>query len=368
MDETPKKISHSAELCFLCKIAFPTNNEKIRVFGKSNIDIHSLILRATNVDLSAYVGCESLAICRTSCYKRLVRYKNAIKKVDEIEYEIKQDFDKITSLSTKRMAKEDENIAERTSKRSLTFGEVKSTASAKAIVDRRSDSRKDSYANITSSSAIVAIPVHTTSKQLQWSPIGNVTSTPTSTSTPLQNVVSYSSHVSSGNQTKSKVYLTVQYPSKTIGKDLTNTDFASVGKAIANGNLDRVARAVLKNTALKTCILSKLLRLLTIQVNGLCSRRVPSILRGKTKDDLIGFELKNLCLEWKERAPILYAFLMTVASSKKESDLVWLPSVAVAGSILLKQRNPHMNTCASVLGIMLKSRSLEVCFSLMASM
>ena len=45
------------------------------VFGKSALDISSLIIRATKVDLSVYVGC--VAICRTNCYKRLVRCKNA---------------------------------------------------------------------------------------------------------------------------------------------------------------------------------------------------------------------------------------------------------------------------------------------------
>ena len=47
------------------------------VFGKSALDISSLIIRATKVDLSVYVGC--VAFCRTKCYKRLVRCKNALK-------------------------------------------------------------------------------------------------------------------------------------------------------------------------------------------------------------------------------------------------------------------------------------------------
>lgn len=337
--ETPKKISHQADLCFLCKKAFSTvKNEKIKVFGKSCIDINSLILRATKVNLLTYVGCENLAIC-VSCYSRFKRYQNAIKKVDEFEYEIKRDFEELIPLHTKRMAKDEENIEERMSiKRSLNFGEAKNDNSINVekctITDQVSTAK--------------AQPGAIYSEEMRK---------PLVTSTPVVKVVSDSS-ASSGSETK--VYITVHYPSKLIRKEL-KTDFASLGKAIANGSPERVARAVLKNADLKTCVVKKVLRLLTTQVNGLCSRRVPSILRAKTKDELIGFELKNVCLEWKERAPLLYAFLMTVASSKKESDLVWLSSVAVAGSILLKQRNPHMNGCATVLGIILKSRSLEVC-------
>ena len=50
---------------------------------------------------------------------------------------------------------------------------------------------------------------------------------------------------------------------------------------------------------------------------------------------------------------------MTCAGTKKQNNPDWLPSVPVAGSILLKQRNPHMNGCAAVLGILLTSNSLE---------
>jgi len=56
--ETPKKISFS-EVCFLCK-AKVSSKEKIKVFGKSTVAIHSLTLRSIEVDLSVYVG----AICR----------------------------------------------------------------------------------------------------------------------------------------------------------------------------------------------------------------------------------------------------------------------------------------------------------------
>ena len=52
--ETPKKILTS-EVCFLC-MAKVSSEEKIKVFGKSTMAIHSLILRSTEVDLSVYVG------------------------------------------------------------------------------------------------------------------------------------------------------------------------------------------------------------------------------------------------------------------------------------------------------------------------
>ena len=102
MNETPKKLSNRQECCFLCKSLLTNDRDKIRVFGKSNIDIPSWILRATKFDLAHYVGCDKFAICRVSCYKRLTRYKNALQKVEDIEYEIAKEFNLLLPVSELR--------------------------------------------------------------------------------------------------------------------------------------------------------------------------------------------------------------------------------------------------------------------------
>ena len=111
--ETPKKICHDGESCFLCKGTFSVAKEKIRVFGKSSLDISSLIHRALNVDLTVYVDREQLAICRTQCYSWIVRYKNAVQKVEEIGGEIKRNFGGDFPFRVKRMAKDHFNSSER---------------------------------------------------------------------------------------------------------------------------------------------------------------------------------------------------------------------------------------------------------------
>ena len=68
--------------------------------------IHSLILRATEVDLPVYVGSNLAAICPTRCYNCLLRYKRALDRVGEIENEIKQDFTNNGPFRVKRLAKE----------------------------------------------------------------------------------------------------------------------------------------------------------------------------------------------------------------------------------------------------------------------
>ena len=96
------------------------------MFGKSNVDICSLVYRATNVGLSVYVDCEKLAICRTQCYNRIVRFNNALQKVDEISEEIRGYFGGDVSLRVKRMAKDNCNTPE--AKKSMDFGNPRAAA------------------------------------------------------------------------------------------------------------------------------------------------------------------------------------------------------------------------------------------------
>ena len=86
------------------------------MFGKSAVAIHSLILRATEADLSVYVGRALAAICRSRYYKR------ALDIVEEIENEIKQDLTHDGPFRIKRLAKESGQKPE--AKKSLTFGDA----------------------------------------------------------------------------------------------------------------------------------------------------------------------------------------------------------------------------------------------------
>jgi len=118
--KTPKKILTS-EACFLCK-AKVSRKEKIKVFGKSAVTIYSLILHATETDLSVYVGRALAAICRSRCYNHLLRYKRALDRVAEIENEIKQDLTHDGLFRVKRLAKESGQKPE--AKKSLKFGDA----------------------------------------------------------------------------------------------------------------------------------------------------------------------------------------------------------------------------------------------------
>ena len=107
-------------------------------------------------------------------------------------------------------------------------------------------------------------------------------------------------------------------------------------------------------------IVEKTLGILKKEVMELCSKTNPSLLRKSSKEGLTDFDLQHVCEEWKVRAPLFYSFLMTSASNKRTKASSWFGSVAVAGSVLLKQRNKQMDATSSLLGIMMKTKSIEV--------
>ena len=74
--ETPKKVTSAEGDCFLCKDKIPSLKEKVKIFGKSELEIGALIHRWLGVDLSVYVGSENLAIC-CLCYNMLNAYSKA---------------------------------------------------------------------------------------------------------------------------------------------------------------------------------------------------------------------------------------------------------------------------------------------------
>ena len=144
------------------------------------------------------------------------------------------------------------------------------------------------------------------------------------------------------------VKVVIQYPSKPVNRTLAK-EYEAIGKALAYGPPHRLAKAVTKNKELSKLVIHNVMKLLSIEVSALCSRNKPSILRncGNFLKGLVNFDLQSLCEEWKERAPPFFSFLMTccISTGSTSEAVKWLPSAAVAGSVLLKQRHPHANEC-----------------------
>ena len=80
--------------------------------------------------------------------------------------------------------------------------------------------------------------------------------------------------------------------------------------------------------------------------------------------------LEKICCEFKERAPFFYTTLMTAAipPSSKKKDLQWLPSIAAAGSIILKERCRLMNGFQILFMLCMKHTGFRAMSNIMSSL
>ena len=357
MAETPKKIIDSEYKCFLCD-AF-THSSRVKIFGKSGLDIPRLIESAVGENLGKYENSGSQMFICTKCYKRLLRLEKAKKNLEGIKEEICGIYQSINRRVKRQIT--DANVSENIAPHTTT--KPSSAAKSLKFTESSTTATNDDFPTTCTSSD--SGPAEVSENFLAWkSPQYSGAVIRQTFGAPLLSSTPVSSTQKTSNQSKASienttVKLSVSYPSKTVNKTLPK-DYEALGKSLVHGPPSRIATAVLKCAPLTHLVIEKVLRLLKAEVGDLCSKKNPSSLRNCTKEALINFDLEKLCNEWKERAPLFYSFLLTVTSGKSQKSTTWFPSMAVAGSILLKQRNPQMNATASALSLVLKTRSTEV--------
>ena len=346
--DTPKKIVCDNPKCCLCGLILSIEN-RVKVFGKSLFDIAGLINSLLGIDVSLYSS-SNLFVGTNKCYKRLTKFERIKKSLESLQNEIEEDFKKasesVFSSRTKRMFKDS---VPNVNKDSATRQDhTARRIAAKPL--KFSDSTPQIYPAETadvSCDFVVAQPRN-------FLPVSNFSLPPpkdlsmsTKTSTPNSKAVNTS------------VSVCIKNPSKTVNKTV-QLDYESITKALVFGSPQRIAKAVIKCKLLKKSVIESVLSLVSSEVNGLCSRSNPSILRKCDRENIANFNLQSLLQEWKARAPVFYSFLLTCSNCKLMKTCSFLPSVALAGSVLLKQRNSQMNAMASAIGVLIKTASVEV--------
>ena len=128
----------------------------------------------------------------------------------------------------------------------------------------------------------------------------------------------------------------MKWPSEDYPRTRTLSDeFTSLGIALVRGTFSQIANAIFKIKPLKVQITKCFLRELSKECAELTSKKKPSILRKTTTDDIRKFELRKVCEELKNRAPLYYSMLVTSAVPSRKKDINsspdFFPSVAVAG-------------------------------------
>ena len=98
---------------------------------------------------------------------------------------------------------------------------------------------------------------------------------------------------------------------------------------------------------------------------NLVSNKHASVLKKISALDIKNLSLKEVCVELKERCPLLFSVIVTCAvpRERKESP-EWLPSVAVAAAVLMKQRSRMMNSVQIMLMTLIKYTGFQVCVCL----
>ena len=366
MDVTPKKIVECGSRCFICSSASLKNN-KILIFGKSSLDIAEVIRSSLSVDVSRYSENSDLFVCRDKCYQRMIKFQRASDKLKELKREIEEVFSAREKHRAKRLLQpyEENTINGQEGARNTVSPRGKALKSLP--FSDRSDTTCTSFGDtalatpiydggtplVSCLSPIQSHPYDLVLRAFQNSQVNAGSSRPRLTSTPISTDHGYT-------HDSSQVRISVKYPSKTVNKHLS-TAYQSVGKALSHGIPSQIAGAIMKCQPLRQLVIQKVLNMVSKEVTGLCSKSNPSLLRKSAKADLEKFDLELLCNEWRVRAPVFYSFLLTTCINKRTKNSTWFGSLALAGSILLKQKNAEMSATASVMGVLLKSKSIEVC-------
>ena len=357
MEETPKKLVEETSKCFTCS-SFCHGKERIYIFGNSQHNFAEIIKSA--LDCYDDNTNSKLFVCKTSCYKRLLKFQRAVEKVEEVKKEIQDSFQ--GRPRAKRLLRPTDGEQE-----DLSENQGSSTNRAKASRTLQFSSANTSSttcASFCGQELLAGVnplsyvrgglsPIQQIGPNYRLFPHVETTQEfrPPVTSTPS----------SSANRNENpRVTLSVQYPSKHLNKTLHGA-YQNIGKAVAHGIPSRIATAVMNCPSVRDQIVGKVMKVVSKEVTGLCSKTNPSLLRKTGKEDLEKFDLENVtCQEWRERAPLFYSFLLTSAANKRTKSSTWLGGLALAGSALLKQRNQEMSATAAVMGVLLKNKAVEV--------
>ncbi len=363
MAEMPKKVLQS-DRCFVCSCEFP-KKEKIFIFGKTSFDLPGIISSCLDVNVTSYSATSELAVCKM-CYRRLLKFKKDSDQLQQLKNQLKEIFRSRQIPRTKRSLSVDNDNGETApcrgkASKSLQFSTDTATCASSSSATANSTAMGQQANYFTSTRWPILSPIRSHPQGLVLQAYPCLTVRPSSeiplpllTSTPIASV---SNRVNNCSET-SKTVLTVQYPSKTIKKPLIGS-YQAIAKALAHGVPSQIANAVMKNPSLRNHVVENTLKTMSKELTALCSKNNPSLLRKTSKEDLANFDLQLLCNEWKEKAQIFYSFLLTSAVNRRTKESSWFPSTAIAGSVLLKQRSEKMDATASVLGVLLKSKSVE---------
>ena len=140
------------------------------------------------------------------------------------------------------------------------------------------------------------------------------------------------------------VKLQIKYE-KSARERILPKDLEQLGKALCRGTFKEISNVAFKHTNIKKEIMKLFLKSIAKESEEMCSRKNPSILRKTKREDIVNFSFDSFVDELKVKAPVLCGALMvaTVKNTHNQKSNIWIPSITVDASVLLKNRCLHMN-------------------------
>ena len=139
-----------------------------------------------------------------------------------------------------------------------------------------------------------------------------------------------------------------------------DSSLTRVGRALAGGDLQAIAKAVFNSDGLREQLLQRFTDTLNNEVTELCRKRAdpPSLLRRIPIEKVPDFKWCDCIAELKSKAPILLQVLSALVSSndnrnKQKRGDVHHPGVCMAIAILLKERNREMCEIQTLISLVL---------------
>jgi len=133
---------------------------------------------------------------------------------------------------------------------------------------------------------------------------------------------------------------------------------SKIGRALAGGSLQSLASAVMQHKSLSELILLRVLDTIGAECTTLCRRSLPSLFRKISTPTLCEFNWQSMVDELQAKAPTLLRVLSTICANNDHRNQhkcgsAHYPSICMAASIILKERNREMCGVQSILSLLL---------------
>jgi len=138
------------------------------------------------------------------------------------------------------------------------------------------------------------------------------------------------------------------------------TNVGAMVKNLARGRFQAFCKAAMKHPKISQLMVKEVSCVVHNECSGLVGTKMPSMLRKKSKSDLMGFHWDQLMTELQERTPTLLTLMSVVADKTWNRKTTTVPAkcalhVCVACAILMKARNMHMCAVQTIVSLLLNA-------------